>query len=113
MEEDVQPAGPNGTGRLLPPTATDAPEEPPGTDPLPPPTEGDADNGTALVPDSTPTLGTYDDGDVEGNEDTVETTTEPDMEFPTDLTPHGECLCLFNAVIQCLCPPLRLTHSLS
>lgn len=100
MEEDVQPAGPNGTGRLLPPTATDAPKEPPGTDPLPPPTEGDADNGTALVPDSTPTLGTYDDGDDEElNKDTVpmETTTEP--------TPHGECLCLFNAVIQCLYPP--------
>lgn len=106
MEEDVQPAGPNGTGRLLPPTATEAPEEPPGTDPLPPPAEGDVDNGTALVPDSTPTLGTYD-VDEEVNEDTVpmETTTEPDMEFPTDLNPHGECLCLFNAVIQCLYPP--------
>lgn len=105
MEEDVQPAGPNGTGRLLPPTATDAPKEPPGTDPLPPPAEGDADNGTALGPDSTTTLGTYD-GD-EDNEDTVrmETTMEPDMEFPTDPTPHGECLCLFNAVIQCLYPP--------
>lgn len=106
VEEDVRPAGPNGTGRLLPPTATDAPKEPPGTDPLPPPAEGDADNGTALVPDPTPTLVTYDDDEEEVNKDRVPMdTTEPDMEFPTDPSPHGECLCLFNAVIQRLYPP--------
>lgn len=93
VEEDAEPSGPNGTGRVLPlpQTPTNAPEEPPGTDPLPPPTgeEEDVDNGTTFVPDTlTPDL--YED------EVTMETeaTTEPDMEFPSDLTPHGKCVCV-------------------
>ncbi|XP_072238745.1 receptor-type tyrosine-protein phosphatase alpha [Leuresthes tenuis] len=93
VDEDAQPSGPNSTGRVLPvpppppPAPTDAPEVPPNTEPPPPPTlaeEGDQDKTTTSAPD-TPT--------VEGNNDgymDLETTTEPNEEFPTDSPPHDE-----------------------
>lgn len=110
VEEDAEPSGPNGTGRLLPrpQTPTDAPEEPPDTDPLlpPPEEEEDVDNGTTFVPD-TPTTDLY------GEEVTMETeaTTEPDMEFPSDLTPHGECVSVLIYWADTTPPStLRLSH---
>lgn len=113
MEEDAEPSGPNGTGRLfpLPQTPTDAPEQPPDADPLlpPPEEEEDVDNGTTFVPD-TPTTDLY------GEEVTMETeaTTEPDMEFPSDLTPHGECVSVLIYWADATPPStLRRSHSSS
>lgn len=90
-EEDGQLANPNATRRMLPipPAPTDAPQEPPNTDPLPLPTLVGGDNGTTFAPD-TPTPET-DDTDEEIFTVEMETTTEPEMEFPTDSGPHGEC----------------------
>ncbi|TMS19285.1 Receptor-type tyrosine-protein phosphatase alpha [Larimichthys crocea] len=88
--DDVQPAGPNGTGRLLPvpppPAPTDAPQAPPPTtEPPLLPTPAGEDNGTTAFPPDTPTPETTD-------EDTVlmetETTTGPETDFTPDTTPH-------------------------
>lgn len=104
-EEDVQVAGPDATGRVLPipPTPTDAPQAPPSTDPPPPPTLVGVDNETTFAPD-TPTPETYIDEDIV----TVETA-EPEMEFPSDSPPHGECAysgnSLFKVRINRLYPP--------
>ncbi|KAM7006684.1 receptor-type tyrosine-protein phosphatase alpha isoform 1-T1 [Tautogolabrus adspersus] len=89
---DVEPAGPNATGRLLPavpppPQApTDAPQEPPSsqTPSLSNPAEGD--NRTTARPPETPTPDTYSDEDILTEE--TETTTEPGMEYPSETSPH-------------------------
>lgn len=87
----MQFANPNATRRMLPipPAPTDAPLAPPSTDPLPLPTLAGGDNGITFAPDTqTPET---DDTDGEIFTEEMETTPEPEMEIPSDSTPHGEC----------------------
>lgn len=93
-EEDMEPAGPNATGRLLPvlpplsPAPTDVPQAPTSTLP---PTQPEGDNMTTALPPDTPTLDTFEEEDIVDVE--TETTTEPGLDFTPDNTPHGECFC--------------------
>uniref|UniRef100_A0AAQ5YXA8 Receptor-type tyrosine-protein phosphatase alpha n=1 Tax=Amphiprion ocellaris TaxID=80972 RepID=A0AAQ5YXA8_AMPOC len=90
-DEDVQPAGPNSTVRVLPipppppPAPTDAPQPPPTTEPPPPPTPAEGDNGTTASAPDTPTPDTYVDElfDVD-----TEPTMEPKPDFTSDSTPN-------------------------
>ncbi|XP_074478617.1 receptor-type tyrosine-protein phosphatase alpha isoform X2 [Sebastes fasciatus] len=90
-EGDAQPAGPDGTGRLLPVPApspeapTDAPQAPPSTEPPPPPTPAGGDNENTALPPETPSPD-YSEGD-EVTEDTL-ATTESGMGFTSDTSPH-------------------------
>lgn len=93
-EEDVQLAGPNATGRVLPvpapspPAPTHALQAQPSTEPPPPPTLAGVDNKTTASPTDTLTPD-YIDGDVFTVE--TETTTEPGMGFTSNTSPLGEC----------------------
>lgn len=90
-EEDVQQAGPNGTRRVLPvpPPQPDPPQESPSTQSPPLPNPVGENNGTTFAPNTpTPEPYTDDDDDALAIE---ETTTESDMDFSTEPSPHGEC----------------------
>ncbi|XP_034388520.1 receptor-type tyrosine-protein phosphatase alpha isoform X2 [Cyclopterus lumpus] len=87
-EEDVRPAGPNATGRLLPvpdpspPAPSGAPEAPPPTAPPSPPSPVGSVNETFAT--DTPTPDYSDEGSVEE----PETSTQPGMGVTSDTSPH-------------------------
>ncbi|XP_074524141.1 receptor-type tyrosine-protein phosphatase alpha isoform X2 [Halichoeres trimaculatus] len=87
-EEDVEPAGPNATGRLLPvlpplsPAPPDVPQAPTST---PPPFQPEGDNVTTTLLPDTPTPDDYEEEDTINLE--PETTTEPGLDFTPD-SPH-------------------------
>ncbi|XP_029948296.1 receptor-type tyrosine-protein phosphatase alpha [Salarias fasciatus] len=96
--EDPQPTDSSAAGRGLPvpppppPDPTDAPQPPPSTQPPPPPpTPAGGDNSTtAASGPETPSPESYDvtDGDLFNAYGDV--TAEPEREFPSDTTPHGD-----------------------
>lgn len=92
-DDNLPQADPNATGRELPipPTPTDVPQQPPSVEtPLPPFMEGE-DNTTTAAP-STPTPETYNDEDMDDVDE--KTTSDPDMGFSTEPSPHGEHFCV-------------------